>query len=53
MHSVGLMVFFSASNVFLTLLQWYWGSLIVKAALKMARGGSSSSSSDNGKSKKK
>ncbi|CAM9673426.1 unnamed protein product [Chrysoparadoxa australica] len=36
-HDTGVVLFFLVSNILLTLLQWYWGFLIVRAALKMAQ----------------
>ncbi|KAG5179539.1 TLC domain-containing protein [Tribonema minus] len=38
-HNNAMAIFFSVSNVLLTLLQWYWASLIVRALVKMAKSG--------------
>lgn len=38
-HDVGVVGFFTACNLTLTFMQWYWGYLIVRAATKMLSGG--------------
>ncbi|CAM9953233.1 unnamed protein product [Ectocarpus sp. 6 AP-2014] len=38
-HDVGVVGFFTACNLALTFMQWYWGYLIVRAATKMLSGG--------------
>lgn len=35
MHNVGVVALFTIGNLLLTLLQWYWAHLIVRAAMKM------------------
>ncbi|CAM9402608.1 unnamed protein product [Pylaiella littoralis] len=48
-HNVGVVSFFTVCNLTLTLMQWYWGYLIIRAATKMLSVGSSSSSGDGAK----
>ena len=38
MHNWGVVGFFLACNLALTLMQWYWGYLIMRAAVKMMSG---------------
>lgn len=38
-HNAFVVGFFTACNLALTVLQWYWGYLIVRAAAKMVSGG--------------
>ena len=35
MHNAGVVGFFTTCNLSLTLLQWYWGYLILRAVAKM------------------
>jgi len=38
-HNAGVVGFFTVCNLTLTFLQWYWGYLIIRAAVKMLSGG--------------
>ncbi len=50
-HNAGVVGFFTVCNLTLTFLQWYWGYLIIRAAVKMLSGGGGGGGKAEGKSK--
>ncbi|CAM9837212.1 unnamed protein product [Discosporangium mesarthrocarpum] len=50
-HSVGVVTFFLVCNLTLTVLQWFWGYLITRAAIKMITGGKKGREGGDGKAK--
>eukprot|EP00903_Cladosiphon_okamuranus_P006255 g6138.t1 len=47
-HDAGVVGFFMACNLTLTVLQWYWGYLIIRAATKMLAGGKKGGEKEKG-----